>query len=57
MTFTWTAVAGQIYQIQSSTNLKTWTDLGTPVTAAGSTASGSDTIKSQPAFYRVLAVP
>jgi hypothetical protein len=58
-TFTWSATANQMYQIQSTTNLSqnVWSNVGAPLTATGSTASGSDTIASWPTFYRIMVVP
>jgi hypothetical protein len=55
-TFTWTALSGQTYQVQSSTNLNAtnWINWGNPITATNSTVSTSDAITNRQQFYRVL---
>ncbi len=57
---TWSAVPGQIYQLQSKTNLSdiTWTNLGAPITAQDTTISTSNGIGNDPQrFYRVMITP
>ena len=54
--FTWTAVRGLSYQVQYCENLPgaNWFDLGTPIVATNSIASGADSIElSGNRFYRV----
>jgi hypothetical protein len=56
---TWSAIPGQIYQVQSATNLLTpnWINLGDPLTAITSTLSLVDTnaVSSSPCgFYRIV---
>jgi subtilase family serine protease len=57
----WAALAGLQYQVQSASSLTKaqWTNLGNPVTAAGNTASATETIgAATQQFYRVvLLVP
>jgi hypothetical protein len=57
--FTWSTIPTRVYQIQSTTNLSrgTWANLGNPVTATTSTATGSETITNWPTFYRIMVVP
>jgi len=62
VSFTWSAAAGQKYQVQYMTELGqgTWLDLGNPVTAAGSSASFSDpdpTTADRQRFYRIVLLP
>jgi uncharacterized repeat protein (TIGR03803 family) len=58
---TWSAAAGQIYQLQYKTDLSStnWINLGGPVTAAGSAMTVSDTIipGAGQRFYRVVLLP
>lgn len=58
---TWSAAAGQMYQLQYKTSLNTanWINLGGPVTASGSKVSVADSIIAGPAqrYYRVMLVP
>jgi uncharacterized repeat protein (TIGR03803 family) len=53
---TWTATAGESYQIQYTTNLAQdiWTDLGGPVVATNSTATAANSITNSQEFYRVV---
>ena len=55
-TFTWTAAAGQIYQIQYKTDLNqtNWMTLGTNITASSSALSASDSLTNSQRFYRVV---
>ena len=57
--FTWSATTSEMYQVQSTTNLSrnAWVNLGAPIVATGSTASGSNTVTACPTFYRLLVVP
>jgi uncharacterized repeat protein (TIGR03803 family) len=58
--FTWNATLGQMYQVQSTTNLSSgnWTNFGSAVTAANTTLGASDTIGSNSQkFYRVILLP
>jgi len=60
ITLTWSAVAGQIYQLQFKTNLNqpSWNNLGSPITATNSTAATTDSIGPDPRrFYRVKLGP
>jgi uncharacterized repeat protein (TIGR03803 family) len=58
---TWSAAAGQMYQLQYKTNLNStnWINLGAPITATGSSVSASDALVAGPAqrFYRVMLRP
>ena len=57
---TWSAVAGQKYQVQYSTTLAqtNWINLGSPFTATDGTATASDTIgPDAQRLYRVVLLP
>jgi hypothetical protein len=56
--FTWSAVPGLAYQLQSTTNLASaWTNLNSAVTAANSIMGASYVIGTNgQKFYRVIAV-
>jgi hypothetical protein len=51
----WQSAAGHVYQVRSSDSLSTgtWTDLGGPITAIGSTTSFTNAMSTN-RFYRVL---
>jgi uncharacterized repeat protein (TIGR03803 family) len=60
LTLAWSAVAGQIYQLQYTTNLAltNWNTFGYPLVATNGTSSISDTIGPDPQrFYRVVQSP
>ncbi|MCI0720972.1 MAG: hypothetical protein L0338_18690 [Acidobacteria bacterium] len=51
---TWNSRSGSRYRVQSTTNLKTWTDVQT-VTATGSTTSWTNSSPTAPLLmYRVV---
>jgi hypothetical protein len=55
--FVWSATPGGTYQLQYSLDLTpgSWTSIGPPVTASGTTLSASDTVGPDPQrFYRVV---
>jgi uncharacterized repeat protein (TIGR03803 family) len=57
---TWSALAGQTYQLQFKTNLNqmSWNNLGSVITATNSTATALDAIGPDPQrFYRVKIGP
>jgi uncharacterized repeat protein (TIGR03803 family) len=57
---TWSALAGQTYQLQFKTNLNqmSWNNLGSIITATNSTATALDSIGPDPQrFYRVKIGP
>lgn len=57
ITLVWSTVAGQTYQLQSSTNLApaNWNSVKLPFTATNGTATLSDTVGNAPQrFYRVV---
>jgi hypothetical protein len=57
---TWSAVAGQPYQLQYKTNLSqtVWTNLGAVITATDATVTVSDDGLSDPQrFYRLVVLP
>lgn len=60
-TFTlgWVSVPGKTYQVQTSPNLSSWTDAGSPVTASATSSSTTVSITGSPQrfFYRVRLVP
>jgi hypothetical protein len=55
-TFTSSALPGQLYQVQCSTNLRAqnWVNLGSPITATSSTLSVSDSVTNTQEYYRVI---
>jgi hypothetical protein len=55
-TFTWSALSGQTYQVQSSTNsgATNWINLGNPITATNSAVSVSDSITNTQQYYRIV---
>ena len=59
LTLQWSTVAGNLYQLQYTTNLAAanWLNLGTATNAAGTNAAATDTLTNSPRFYRVLANP
>jgi uncharacterized repeat protein (TIGR03803 family) len=60
ITFIWSAVATQIYQVQYNTDLNStnWNNLGSTITATNATAVASDSIGSDSQrFYRALLLP
>jgi NHL repeat len=57
---TWSAAPGQTFQLQYKSDLTsaTWTNLGSPITAASGTISATDTAgPDQHRFYRVIVQP
>ena len=57
VTFTWSAVASVVYQLQYRTNLAqgNWSNLGSAITATNAVMSASDSIGPDPQrFYRLL---
>jgi hypothetical protein len=59
LTFTWSAVSNQTYQIQSTTNLNeaAWINLGALITATNSTMSTSQPASNAQQFYRLALGP
>jgi hypothetical protein len=60
LTFTWTASAGESYQVQYKTNLTQagWANLGAPLATTNSAATASDAVgPDQRRFYRVVLLP
>jgi hypothetical protein len=60
ITLTWSALAGQTYQLQFKTNLNqtSWNSLGSVITATNSSATALDAIGPDPQrFYRVKISP
>ena len=60
MNFTWNALPGQPYQVQTCTNLSetSWINLGGMITTTNPVATWSNAIGADPTrFYRVLLVP
>jgi hypothetical protein len=57
MTVTWASQANLSYQLQSNTNMVGgWFNVGSPVTATGSTGTISTPMTSAQSFYRVVLV-
>jgi hypothetical protein len=61
ITFNWNTLVGQAYQVQYKSNLTSavWTNLGSAITATGSTAIASDVLASTNSsrFYRIVLLP
>jgi hypothetical protein len=60
LALTWASLAGQIYQLQYSTNLNpiVWYDLGVPITATNAATTAFDPIvNDSKRFYRVVLSP
>lgn len=59
ISFTWNATAGQLYQVQSATNLNSgWTNLGAAIRATNFSLGASDAIGSSgQKFYRIVFTP
>jgi hypothetical protein len=60
MTLTWSAISGQTYRVQYTTNLTdtNWQNLTPDVTATGDTASQTNSpLSDAQRFYRVLVLP
>ena len=53
---TWQSVAGHSYQVQSRSALNSgsWADLGSPVSASGTTTSATNALSGDVQFYRVV---
>jgi uncharacterized repeat protein (TIGR03803 family) len=56
VTFSWNAVIGQTYQLQSVTNLAStnWLNLGSSILATSAVATTSDVITNSQRFYRLM---
>lgn len=53
----WPTVSGVVYQIQESTDLETWVDVGDPITGDGTAMSKLFSIKGRSKnFYRIVIV-
>ena len=59
LSFAWSAVSGQNYQVQYKQDLmeSNWLNLGSPFTATNDAASAPDTATNAQRFYRVILVP
>lgn len=54
----WESVAGQSYQLQCTTNLASWADVGIVIKASSGTTTATDTtVGSLSRFYRVFVLP
>jgi hypothetical protein len=59
-TFTWSSTSGQLYQIQTETNLapSNWTNLGSSFTATNATTITSEPIGTNAQqYYRIIFLP
>jgi hypothetical protein len=52
----WNAVAGSIYQLQASADLKTWSDAAGPAFAPGDRASSVVPTNAATVYYRVIRI-
>ena len=50
----WPSATGRTYQVQKSTNLVDWSNLGSAVTGDGSTQSTTDSMGATKAFFKVI---
>ncbi len=50
----WTSQIGKSYQIQSSSNLTNWNDVGGIITGTGATLSWANALTNSTGFYRVI---
>jgi uncharacterized repeat protein (TIGR03803 family) len=59
LTFTWSAISGQTYQIQYTTDLTlaTWLNLSPSFVATNGVMSSSDWLTNTQSFYRVVLLP
>jgi len=58
--FTWSAIAGRVYQLQYKTNLSqtAWSNVGKVVIATNSSATASDSVgQERQRFYRAVCLP
>ncbi len=53
----WISQVGIKYQVQSSDNMVSWTDIGIPLVGNGSTMSSLQAIRSNRKFYRLIVIP
>jgi len=49
----WNSVAEKEYQIQSSTNLINWVDIGVPINGTGASLTWANTLTNSKSFFRV----
>jgi len=56
LTLSWSALTGQYYQIQYSSDLMqgVWADVGAPIMATNSTMAVSEPISNAQGFYRIM---
>ena len=54
VTLVWSAVEGGTYQVETSSNLTTWSAQGAPVTATSNLAGTTNTSAGNPNFARIL---
>ncbi len=58
VTTSWSSVAGQVYQVQYSTNMSEWVDVGSPTTATNGIISIDQPVGAVSMnFYRVFVLP
>lgn len=50
----WTSVLDTEYQIQMSSDLEEWRNIGHPITGTGSSITWSDSLSRSNSFYRVI---
>jgi len=50
----WDSEVGAQYQIQSSTNLTNWVDVGSPITGTGSALTWANALTNPSSFFRVI---
>jgi uncharacterized repeat protein (TIGR03803 family) len=59
LNLSWSAIVGSSYQLQCTTDLTqtNWINLGSPISASGSTVTATDSMTNSQRFYRVVLVP
>ena len=50
----WNSIAGMEYQIQSSTNLIDWVNVGSPISGTGESLTWANALTNSHSFYRVI---
>jgi hypothetical protein len=59
LNLSWSATAASSYQVQYKTDLAqtNWINLGSPITATGTTATATDSTTNSQRFYRIVLLP
>jgi endonuclease/exonuclease/phosphatase family metal-dependent hydrolase len=57
VTLQWESVPGQLYRLESSSNLTTWSTLATSLLAVGTNSTVHTNLHETPRFFRVVRLP